>query len=115
MIDEILSIVYPLCLQRGIEIYPFVSNAVYTTDEKLRSLIFNYILHYLTYLSEPPEQSLRLNVDYTGESLTVAMENYPKETPDIRFIALLENTTLQGQLDIPAKNTSKSKIYQPRE
>ena len=106
-IDEILTIVYPLCLQRGIEIYPFVSNAVpnavYTADEKFRSLVFNYILHYLTYLPEKPMRSLRLNVDYGRESLTVAMNNYPEESPGKRFSLLLTNTTSPGRLDIPAK------------
>jgi CheY-like chemotaxis protein len=106
-IDEILTIVYPLCLQSGIEIYPFFSNAVpnavYTADETFRSLVFNYILHYLTYQPEKPMQSLRLNVDYVGESLTVVMDNYPEESPGTRFSNLLTDTTQHGRLDIPAK------------
>ncbi|MDG2070409.1 MAG: hypothetical protein P8J55_01450 [Pseudomonadales bacterium] len=106
-IDEILTIVYPLCLQSGIEIYPFVSNAVpnavYTTDEKFRSQVFNYILHYLNYLPEKPTPSLRLNVEYAGDSLTVAMNDFPEEPASKRFSLLLTNTISSGRLDIPAK------------
>jgi CheY-like chemotaxis protein len=80
-----------------------VPNAVYTANETFRSLVVNYILHYLTYQPEKPMQSLRLNVDYLGESLKVVMDNYPEESPGTRFSNLLTDTTRHGRLDIPTK------------
>ena len=109
VIDEILELLDPLCNKHDIEIHPFVRDvvphSVYLVEDLFRSLLFNYILHYLN--SRCGRTILRLDVDYTRhEELQISLDfdSYPlTELPCNRFRELLEQDTAEKSLTVPAR------------
>lgn len=109
-IDDILTLVQPMCVQKSIDIHSLVServpNTIHIEDERFRSLVFNYILHYLTH--EEPQRTVRLEVDYSGEALQIylARNQYPAGIPCARFKMLLDDVESIQSLSTPAKEHS---------